>query len=431
MRAINRRRLLAQTAAAGATAGALGSIATSHRPAFAQEVGEREVTLTLWSWWNQAFRDLAPLFTEQYPNIQIEFVDVASADIRQRAVTSLVSGTGAPDIVGGQDYDLPIYAATGGLADLTEHLEPYREDIVSYKLNNATFEDRLYGVPWDGAPSALYYRTDIFEQYGVDVEAIDTYDELIDAGRQLVEGSGGDVKLFNLARQSWQPFVNLTWQQGGGIYDVDSGDVIIDDERAVRALNWLKELWDEEVVHQDIGTEAADAALQDGTSAAALGAIWLQGTIEGVAPETSGNWRITSLPKFNESDAGTFALGGSQLMIPAQSEAIPEAFAFLEFTQLSQEGSVINWESGSLFPVLNDAPNWPVMEQEVDFYGGQQALKLFAELNTEVPPYHLGRNFVEATEILNNTVTHVLNDEADPQSALTDAADQIRDLEFF
>ncbi len=431
MRAINRRQLLARTAAAGATAGTLGSLAASSRAVYAQEVGEREVTLTLWSWWNQAFRELGPLFTEQYPNITIEFVDVASVDIRQKAVTSLVSGSGAPDIVGGQDYDLPVYAATGGLADLTEYLDPYRNEIVSYKLNNAAFEDKLYGVPWDGSPSALYYRVDIFEEYGVDVEAIATYDDLIAAGKELVVGSGGTVKLFNLERQAWQPFVNLAWQQGGGIYDVDSGDVIIDDERAVRALSWVKQLWDEEVVHQDIGTEAADAAIKDGTTAADLGAIWRQGTIEGIAPETSGSWRLTPLPKFNENDAPTFARGGSQLMIPAQSEAIPEAFAFLEFTQLMQEGSVINWEAGSLFPVLNDAPNWPVMEQEVDFYGGQQALKLFAELNTEVPPYHLGRTFVEATEILNNTVTQVLNDEADPQSALSDAAEQIRDLEFF
>lgn len=431
MHAMNRRQLLARTAVGGISAGLLGSAVKPFSHALAQGVGEREVTLTLWSWWNQAFRKSAALFTEQYPSIKFEFVDVASADIRQKTVTSLVSGSGAPDIVGGQDYELPIYAATGGLADLTDYLKPYRDKIVPYKLNNATFEDKLYGVPWDGAPSALYYRTDIFEQYGVDATSIVTYDDLLSAGKRLAEASNGTVRLFNLARQAWEPFVNLTWQQGGGIYDVDSGDVIIDDERGVRALTWLKQLWDAQVVHQDIGTAAAEATIKDGTSAAALGAIWLQDTIAGYAPETSGKWRIKPLPKFNDSDAATFALGGSQLMVPAQSKAIPEALAFLNFTQLTQKGSVINWEAGSLFPVLNDAPNWPVMKEAVDFYGGQQALKLFAELNTQVPPYHLGRNFVEATEIIGNSVTQELNDDADLQSALTDAADQIRDLESF
>lgn len=431
MRSINRRQLLTRTAAAGTTAGLLGAAFSPSEYLAAQEIGEREVTVTLWSWWNQAFEVMAPLFTAQFPNIHIELVDVASDDIRQKAVTSLVSGSGAPDILGGQDYDLPVFAATGGLADLSDYIDPYRSEIVEYKLNNAIYEDTVYGVPWDGAPSALYFRTDIFDEFGVDVSEILTYDDLLAAGVQLRDASGGTVKLFNLPRQEWEPFVNLTWQQGGGIYDPESGEVIIDNEAGVRALTWLKQLWDEEVVHRDIGDAAAQATWADGTTAVQLGAIWLQGTIQSVAPESVGKWRLNPLPKFNASDAATFARGGSQLMIPAQSEVIPEAMAFLEFTQLTQEGSVINWETGSLFPVLNDAPNWPVMQEEVEFYGGQQALELFAELNTQVPPYFLGRNFVEATEIIGNTVTQVLSDEADPQAALSDVADQIRDLEFF
>jgi ABC-type glycerol-3-phosphate transport system substrate-binding protein len=119
--------------------------------------------------------------------------------------------------------------------------------------------------------------------------------------------------------------------------------------------------------------------------------------------------------------------GGSQLAIPAQSKHIPEAFKFLEFTQLTQEGQEVLWKIGDLFPVLIEAKDWAIMKEPVEFYGGQQALELYAEANAEVLPYTYGVGYLEASTIVGLQVAEVLDGRKTPEQALSDAAKEIRE----
>ncbi|MBI2940025.1 MAG: sugar ABC transporter substrate-binding protein [Chloroflexi bacterium] len=384
-----------------------------------------EVTITLWSWFNKPFTALMPKWNAKNPRVKVNLVDM-SGEIHQKVLTALTAGSGAPDITGSQDYNLPILADTGGLADISRHIAPYRDKIVPYKLNNGSYKGKVYSVPWDGSPSGLYHRRDVFEQYKIDPEKIETYDDYVAVGKKLKDASGGKVKLFNIAKEAWSPLVNLTWQQGGGIYAADSGKVIIDDDRAVRTLTLIKRLWDEGVVHQNIGGEATNATYKDATTAAPPGAIWLANGIVGNAPETSGKWGVNPLPAFEKGGTRTTAFGGSQLAVPGQGKLVDEAFSFLEFTQLSQEGSTIMWTDGNLFPVLKDAVNWSILNEPVAFYGGQKALKLYAELNSQIPPYTYGKGFLEASRIVGSAVTFALDGKKSPKEALADAAKEIR-----
>lgn len=120
--------------------------------------------------------------------------------------------------------------------------------------------------------------------------------------------------------------------------------------------------------------------------------------------------------------------GGSQLAIPAaQGEHIEEAFAFLEFTQLTEEGQTVLWTVGDLFPVLKEATEWPIMNEPVEFYGDQNALRLYAEVNAEVLPYIFGRGWLEAVRILGLEVAEVYDGNKTSEQALADAAQEIRE----
>ncbi len=394
----------------------------------AQEPAQEPVTISLISWFNHPFRDLLPQFNEIHPDIQVEFID-SGQGYSEKVMTAMVSGSELTDIVGSQDFNLPLWAGTGGLTDLTDLMAPHQDRIVPYKLNLGIYEGKNYGVPWDGSPCLLYYRRDITEQYGIDPEAIDTYDDWMAAGQELISASDGEYRLWGLQKNSNFPWLNWTWQRGGGLYDLEIEKVIIDQPEAIETLAYLKALWDSGTVFQDMTWDSLLASYKEGSSALFPSAIWMANTIAGNAPETIGQWGVASLPAWMTGGSRAFTWGGSQLCILGTSQHKLEAFTFLEYSQLSQAGQEVLWTSGDLFPVLLDAVDWPIMNEPAEFYGGQVALRMYAEVNAAVQPYVWGDGYAEAWDILGQIQGEVLDGDKQPEEALLAAAQEIRELQ--
>ena len=138
---------------------------------------------------------------------------------------------------------------------------------------------------------------------------------------------------------------------------------------------------------------------------------------------------MTQLPNWMEGGSRAHTWGGSQLCLLNSSKNKQEAFTFLEYSQLSQPGQEVLWTSGALFPVLHEAVDWPIMNEPVEFYGGQVALRMYAEVNSAVVPFAWGEGWSEAWDILGQSQGRVLDGEVSAEEALVEAAQEIRDLQ--
>ncbi len=386
------------------------------------------VKIVVSSWFNKGFQVNMPRFNELYPEIEVEIIDEEFAAHHDKLLTSLVAGTGAADVSGVEDSRVYMMADTGGLADLTDYMAPYKDKIVPYKLNFATYQGKVSAVPWDGSPCLLYYRRDVCEEHGIDPAAILTYEDLHAAGLKLKDATDGKVKLIGtIVQDGAVPFlVNWMWQQGSGIVNPAGDTVTCDSPEGLTSLEYTKQLWDDGVVHQNLGWDAQLASCKDGTSVLFPGAIWYATFIEGAAPETVGKWGVVPLPVFKEGGSTATIWGGSTVVIPAQGKHIPEAFTFCEFNMLTQEGSEGQWTGANLFPVLKDASNWPILEEPVAFYGGQTALKMYADANSLVPEVAYGKDWLETSRMLGQQQSEVLQGNKTPEQGLADAAAEMR-----
>jgi lactose/L-arabinose transport system substrate-binding protein len=435
---LSRRDFLraASVSLAGATLAACAPAVATEKPAAAGKTeatkpaaeapAAEQVTISLISWWNKPFQTMLPKFMEKNPKIKVEFIDSGNGH-KEKVMTALASGSELADIAGSQDPDLPQYVDTGGVADISQYMAPYKDKIVEYKLNLGVVEGKNYSVPWDGSPCLLYYRRDICEQNGIDPTKIATYQDWFDAGMKLKDATGGKVRLFGFNEQDTWPFVNWTWQRGGGVYNADLSKVTIDAAEPVEVLTFMKKAWDAEVVHQNMGWDPQQASFKDGSSALFPSAIWMADIIKGNAPETVGKWGVVKMPAWMAGGSQVTTFGGSQIMILKTSKNVEAAFKFLEYTQLTQEGQEVAWTDGALFPILKDAMNWPLLQQPSEFYGGQPALQLYAEVNSQVKPYIFGKGWGEASTIVMQQMAQALEGKKTPEQAMSAAAKEIRD----
>ena len=163
--------------------------------------------ITIWAWdpnFNiPVMAEAKARYQKTYPNMEIEIVEMAKADVEQKLNTVLASRTkeGLPEIVLIEDYNAQKYlqAYPGAFADLTKKIN--RKEFASYKNELMTLKGKIYGVPFDSGVSALFYRTDILAEAGykpADLNNI-TWDQFIEIGKKVKEKTGKAMMAFDTA----------------------------------------------------------------------------------------------------------------------------------------------------------------------------------------------------------------------------------------
>jgi lactose/L-arabinose transport system substrate-binding protein len=348
-----------------------------------------EATLEIWGW-DGAFNGLKAVdekFLELYPNITLNYVPRPTPDTNQQILLSATAGSGFPDISVVQDHYVKRYAEFGILADITDFLTPYRADFPSYKLDLTAVNDRLYAVPWDGVPVAVFYRRDVFEAAGVDAESIETWEDFLQAGETILEATGVPMLYMSKAQLDGSLFSAMVRQQGIGILAED-GTVLLDkDPRHLEVLNYMGRLW-ETGVAADIYAwdDAGQRAIADGKVATVINEVWMGGVLSGqMAPEADGQWGVFELPAWEAGGGRAVGAGGSYLAVFESSENKEAALAYVEFHVLNAENQLEVFKAADIFPSLTTTYDSPFFQEGVPYFADQKVRALFAEVNGAIP----------------------------------------------
>ena len=82
--------------------------------------------------------------------------------------------------------------------------------------NTALLEGSMYGLPWDGETTGLFYRTDLFERAGIDGPP-ETWAEFEETAAALTDPSENQYGVAMFASEAayyWYPWL---WQAGGDL----------------------------------------------------------------------------------------------------------------------------------------------------------------------------------------------------------------------
>lgn len=346
--------------AAGTTAE--GTEATSSEPADGDVV-------TL-DWWlvtqndtqKEALTEMLAAFEAANPTIKIN-LEERDIDAHKDALRRSAGTDAEPDLyfmwtglgLGGE------FVNAGVSADLTSYYEQYKwEDrFVAPALSSVAQYGGFHGVPWSQRGEVVFYRTDLFEQAGIDAEPT-TYDELVAVNDQLMAAGitpfefGGTVNWHVMRLLD----VILESQCGAETHD------------ALKALeaSWATEpcvadsfaelkTWSDDYLNDGfigIDSDEASQLLYAGQAAMAIEGDWFNGAIAansdkslyGLFPFPTGTGRLygfTEAMYFGES-----------------SEHKDEAAVFMDFVTSTEVQAKYFEQFGSLSVNKEVAPSSPI-----------------------------------------------------------------------
>lgn len=373
-----------------------------------------EIQIWAWNIAAASLNELAPGFEKQYPNCHIH-VNMTGTNLQSRFLLSLSAGVGAPDISQLQAREAPRYGITGKLTDLTPVAAKYEKDFAPSFWRDCVYEGRIYAIPWDIGPCAVFYKRHIFTQYGIDPERIETWDDFIAAGMTLLEKSQGKTKMMCIPTGLMTDLFEILLQQNGcQIFD-EEGRIAIYSPQTVEMMDLLRKL-----IQSGIGANitlfghAFLASLKTDTVATYPMAAWLGGTIRDYAPGTSGDWGVFRLPSFRPGGLRTSNLGGSVLVIPDQCAQKEGAWKFIEQALCTRGAQIQQYRSFELYPALVTTHQDPFFDEPVPFFGNQKARRLFSLDIDKIPAINRTTDWMEAVMYCSQTLSSWVNGGMEP-----------------
>jgi multiple sugar transport system substrate-binding protein len=341
-------------------------------------------TITYWAW-APASQDKVKAFEKAYPKVTVKFVNTGSGTDEYAKITNAIkAGSGAPDVAQFEYTALPQFSLANDLVDLAPYgLDSLKSKYVEGSWSAVQDGKKVYGLPEDSGPMALFYNKSVFDKYGLTVPT--TWDQFVADAKKLHQANpqeyltsdGGDGLFAS----------SLIWQAGGHPYQVDGTKVTIalQDEGTKKWTSVWNQLVEGQLLSPTPGyTDDWYKQLGNGQIASLVSGAWMPSLLESAAKDGSGNWRAAPMPTYDGTPASA-NYGGSAQAVLKQSKNQALAAAFVKWINSSDEGIKILMDSGSFPSTVAQLSSSALVDQKPAYFGGQQINKILLDASKTVP----------------------------------------------
>lgn len=342
-------------------------------------------TITYWSWTPSAEAQVAA-FEKAYPEVDVKLVNAGTnTEEYTKLQNAIKAGSGGPDVVQIEYYAMPQFALSDSLVDLSAYgLGELEDQYTASTWGSVNIDGKLYGLPQDSGPMALFYNATVFEQFGIAVPT--TWDEYIAAGEQL---HAADPTKY-ITNDTGDPgfATSMIWQAGGHPFDVDGADVTVDlaDEGSVKWADTWNQLLEKDLLSDIPGwSDEWFKGLGDGTIASLVVGAWMPGVLESSVPDAAGDWRVAPIPTYDGQPVSAENGGGGQAVLK-QSKNPALAAAFLKWLNSDPESIKIFGESGGFPSTVAELDSEEFVNQESEYFGGQKINEVLTQAASDVLP---------------------------------------------
>lgn len=353
-------------------------------------------------------------FQEQFPNITIEFQTSDFGGHHSRLTTVIAAGEATNDIEALEVGYIAKFVEGGGLTNLAN--EPFNantagSDVVDFAMSNATTEDgRLVAMPVDIAPAVLFYRESLVNEAGVSLENLASWDEFIEVGKELVADRDGDGEIDQFAIPNANEVAMTPLNGGKGGWFDDEGNPLEPKAKFTEALRVVQQIR-EAGIDGDLGAWEGPwtQSFADGTVVATVNGAWFGGALKTwIASDLAGDWRVTKLPGNTMA-----ALGGTYLSIPQNVSNDKKAVAWeiIKYLSTSANAQLTTFETIDAYPALTTVYDDPIMNEPVEYFGGQKVRQIYAEIAEEIPNAAVSEYDAAVLSVFGNAITDVLVNE--------------------
>jgi arabinosaccharide transport system substrate-binding protein len=330
-------------------------------------------------------------------NIDFSFEILARDTMNAKFPATLMAGSGFPDILEQNAGDIVLYFKGGADAipfvPLNDAMaeSPYAGDVVESRFARFQKDGNIYGAPHDVHPLVMLYHDVAWQEAGIDLSQIQTWDEFLDAcGKVDLKMADGRDRYPIMDGKSDTNLPARMMQKGFWWTDENGEPMLTDPRFKEAAEDWLR--FAPYQVDRDWSNHVA--MTKDGQVMTQLAPDWLygvhkQGTADDAEWLADSPMRLTRIPDFEVDGIHTGTWGGTAVSVPKATdigELALEVMLYLYFDNADGQLERRYVDTGILPPVVSAWEGEAFHEPE-DYVGGQVAGEVFIESALDLPGY--------------------------------------------
>lgn len=364
-------------------------------------------------------------FNKKYPNIIVRKTEEISSVDKLSLITSSNTTLGVSSLGYYQLYKLAKDGLLMKLNDLIDDKNLYFDK----SILASSFEGNIYGVPEDVYCRSLIYRRDLLEKYGISVPK--TWNELIEASKFILKKENNSELIGILyycgnTKFLADVFLEFVWSNGGNVYDKE-GNVSINDERVLEALNLMQDLiYKHKIMPKEVisynGEDIKKKFLEGKVIFLKFMPYIMQDIYNSDSFLKDKVW-LAPLPKMDKGDKGYGVIDGTAFIIPKNTKYPKSASQFLKFFTDIKIARSIELRGGYPFP--SRVPFWEdkeILLQKPYYIEADKILECCRIPYLEIKNYDL------MSLLIQKRVFQVLNREKKPEEALEILSTDIKKL---
>ncbi|WP_318677361.1 ABC transporter substrate-binding protein [Treponema sp.] len=393
---------------------------------------EEEKKLVIWSFTDELQSMVDNYYKKDHPDIEIDYSLTPTDQFPNKLDPVLASGNGAPDVFALEDAFVRKYIEQGDdlLLDLTDTYNEIKDKMIAYPAEVGTYNGKVYGLSWQAAPGAMFYRRSLAKKYlGTDEPAevqkyLTDWAKFNETAELLKTKSNGKCVIVSTTGDLFKPFQGARKDPW-----VVKGKLVVDPamEDYMDACKLLK----------DKGYEGRQGQWAEGWFAGMKGELkdekgnavevfsyflptWgLHYVLKPNAPATSGDWAMIPGP-------AAYRWGGTWVAAYKGTKVPGRAKDFIKYVT-TDDSFLERWakDTGDLVS-NNNVVNKIKDTYSEPFLGGQNHYAEFAAMANNVDG-KLTQGTDQAIEaIFNDAVSSYVNGEKSKEQAIADFKEQVK-----
>lgn len=304
--------------------------------------------------------DATPFFDQ----VKADFKKETGADLTVQFVpwsaahdkfVSAVGGGETPDVAEFGTTWTPEFGEAGILADLSERVKGagVSDDLVDSLVAAGEVDGKLYGMPWYAGVRSVIYRTDVFDELGLQPPT--NWDEWL-AVATKIKDARPDLVAMPVAGNNEYGVYPFVWGAGGQIAVQDGGKwrSTLDSAQARRGIEFYTGLATRHGLSSPAAATWKETDLKDsfvqGKLAMMISGSWTPKAILEAAPQLQGKIGAFPIPGEKGGISPSF-VGGSHLAVFEKSQQADLAWKFVQMMTAGRYAS--DWATqSSYFPGL-------------------------------------------------------------------------------
>ncbi|MEJ8657608.1 extracellular solute-binding protein [Streptomyces sp. MS1.AVA.4] len=355
--------------------------------------------------------------THKDAKVEVEYIPV---DTRaQRIKAAFNDPASAPDLIEYGNTDTAGYVKDGGLADISEEFGAWAEvkDTDPTAKQSVTVDGKVYGAPLFVGVRALYYRTDVFKDLGI--QPPKTQAELVSTAKKVHKAK---PELYGIAvggayTYGAMPFL---WANGGELATESGGTykAAVNSPAARKGIESYTSLFGDDncpaAKCASMGGNATVTAFASGKAAMAIGGDFSHAAVE--AGTVKGKYAVVPLPGVTAGSIAPAFAGGNNIGVLKSSSHRTLAVELMKsLTGKETQGKL--FDAMGFLPTYTDvraqaATKEPFVKPFIDTLAG----------DTKFVPASPGWGQIDASLVLPTMFQEIVSGKKNVASASDDAA---------